>query len=104
MPLNIPTFTLQEISKYTKEVVIALLIASNAYFISKSDGNNDEFQRRLDRSYREKDSIAGKYFDIAIDLQKYKELNVLKDSALVTRDSLLRKKTEKSAIKIINKE
>ena len=103
MPLNIPTFSLKDIKNFPYQVIILCLILSNVYFINRGDGDNEINQQRLDRVNHQKDSISGKYFDVIVELKGLKELNAYKDSALVTRDSLLRKKTEATAKEIINK-
>jgi len=103
MPLTIPTFSLKDIKNLPYQVIIACLIASNAYFINKDDGNTEINQRRIDKIQQEKDSISGKYFDVLVQVKGLKEANTLKDSALILRDSILRKKTETAAKQIINK-
>lgn len=102
MPLTIP-FSIKDIVKYPLQVIIFCLLCTNVYFINRGDGNNVDSQKRVDKANFQKDSIAGRYFDTLIELQKQKELNELKSQALIARDSLLRNKTEKPAIEIINK-
>ena len=103
MPLTIPTFSLKDIKNFPYQVIIACLIISNVYFINKDDGNNEISQQRIDKINHQKDSISGKYFDVLVKIKGLEELNSIKDSALIYRDSLLRKKTELPAKQIINK-
>lgn len=103
MPLTIPTFSLKDIKNFPYQVIIVCLILTNVYFINRGDGNAESADKRVDRITAQKDSIAGKYFDIIVDYQRLKESDALKSQAIIERDSLLRKKTEKPAIEIINK-
>lgn len=103
MPLNIPTFALKDLKNFPYQVIILCLILTNVYFINRGDGTTASSEKRIDRITAQKDSIAGKYFDIMIENQRLKESDALKSHALVARDSLLRNKTEKPAIEIINK-
>lgn len=102
MPLIIPAFSLKDIGKYTREIVITVLLASNVYFINTKDDNTDLYNSRLDKVNYQKDSIAGKYFDLVFKVKQIQESSAIKDSVIITRDSLLREKTEKPALKIIN--
>jgi hypothetical protein len=104
MPLTIPTFSLKDIKNFPYQVIIAFLLITNVYFINRGDGNAESADKRVDKLTAQKDSIAGKYFDVLIELQKQRQSNEIKSQALVARDSLLRNKTEKPAIEIINKE
>lgn len=101
--LNIPTFSLKDVKNLPYQVIIVCLIASNFYFINRGDGNAAINQERVDRVNHQKDSIAGKYFDALYELSKTREMVKIQDSALNTRDSLLRSKTERPAKEIINK-
>lgn len=101
--LNIPNFSLKDIKNYPYQVIIILLILSNVYFINRGDGNAAINQQRIDRVNHQKDSISGKYFDVLVELTKTKQIVKIQDSALNTRDSLLRTKTERPAKEIINK-
>lgn len=103
MPLTIPTFSLKDVKNFPYQVIIIVLLCTNAYFINRGDGNAESADKRVDRVTAQKDSIAGKYFDIMVEYQKLKESDAIKGHALVARDSLLRNKTEKPAIEIINK-
>lgn len=101
--LNIPTFSLKDIKNFPYQVIIICLILTNAYFINKGDGNADSNQQRVDRVNHQKDSISGKYFDVLVELARTKQVVKIQDSALNTRDSLLRTKTEAPAKYIINR-
>lgn len=103
MPLQIPTFSLKDIKNFPYQVLILLLIITNAYFINRNDGNSDESARKLEKAYNQRDSIAGKYFDVLIQNRIYDGLVRSKNEALRQRDSLLRIKTEKPAKEIINR-
>ena len=101
--LNIPTFSLKDLKNFPYQAIILCLLLSNAYFINRGDGNAESNQDRVDKINHQKDSISGKYFDVLVELARTKQVVKIQDSALNTRDSLLRTKTERPAKEIINK-
>lgn len=99
---QVPSFSIQDIKKSPLAVIIILLICSNVYFINLAGSGVSDCNRRVDLMQGRLDSMNGKYFDAMVGMKGYKELAEMKDRALITKDSVLREKTEDQAKQIIN--
>lgn len=95
--------TIEDVKKSPYAVLIIILLTGVAYFINREAGANDNCDNKIlakdkyiQQLQREKDSIAGKYFNVVLELAQEKTYSIKKDS-------ILRTKTEDQAKQIIQK-